>query len=351
MVLDRNGTYVEILPLRNDLLARPRQELLGKTLRDVFEPALAEQFLDAIRAALASQSTISIDYSLPVEASTRWFEARVSPLPGEQVLVVAHDATARHEAQEVAQREAQTAETYFNVSGVIIEVLDPELRLVRMNQTGYDFFGYRPDEVVGKPWIEMRVPARNREHVKSFLLGELAGMPIPEHADGEVVTKSGEERMVSWHDALLRDAEGHVTGLISSGIDITRTARLEQELQRMDKLESLGVLAGGIAHDFNNMLTGIIGNINLARMEDDPDRSRELLHEAEQEVLQARGLSQQLLTFARGGTPLRSVQNLAPLIREAASFVLRGSDVSLSFDISAALWWSNVDAGQISQVV
>lgn len=351
MVLDRNGTYVEILPMRNELLARPRQELLGKTMHDVFEPALAERFLDAVRAALASQSTISIDYSLPVQASTRWFEARVSPLPGEQVLLVAHDATARHEAQEAARLEAEKAETYFNVTGVIIEVLDPELRLVRMNQTGYDFFGYRPEEIVGKPWIDMRVPVRNLEHVKSFLLGELAGMPIPEHADGEVVTRSGEERVVSWHDALLRDAEGRVTGLISSGIDITRTARLEQELQRMDKLESLGVLAGGIAHDFNNMLTGIIGNINLARIEDDPDRSRELLHEAEQEILQARGLSQQLLTFARGGTPVRSVQNLAPLIREAASFALRGSDVSLSFDIPADLWWSNVDAGQISQVI
>ena len=351
VVLDKDGTYVEILPMRNDLLARPREELMGKTLHDIFEPELADRFLDSIRAALAGRSTVSVDYSLPVGGSTHWFEARVSPLPNEQVLLVAHDATARHDAQEAARLEAEKAETYFNVSGVIIEVLDRELRLVRMNQTGYDFFGYRPEEIVGKPWIDMRVPARNREYVRSFLFGELAGAPIPEHADGEVVTRSGEERMVSWHDALLRDAEGHVTGLISSGIDITQTARLEQELQRMDKLESLGVLAGGIAHDFNNMLTGIIGNINLARMEDDPGRSRELLHEAEQEILRARGLSQQLLTFARGGTPVRSVQDLAPLVREAASFALRGSDVALSFDIPADLWWSNVDAGQISQVI
>jgi CheY-like chemotaxis protein len=118
----------------------------------------------------------------------------------------------------------------------------------------------------------------------------------------------------------------------------------------MDKLESLGALAGGIAHDFNNMLTGIIGNINLARIEDDAAHSRELLEEAEQEILQARGLSQQLLTFAKGGAPVRSVQNLAPVLREAVSFALRGSDVSASFDLPADLWWAGIDKGQLSQV-
>ncbi len=155
---------------------------------------------------------------------------------------------------------------------------------------------------------------------------------------------------MAWHDSLLRDPDGRVTGLISSGVDVTDRVRLEHELQRMDKLESLGTLAGGIAHDFNNMLTGIIGNINLARMEDDPERSRELLKEAEQEILQARGLSQQLLTFAKGGAPVRSVQDVAQILQEAVSFALRGSDVSPRFDLPADLWWANVDKGQLSQV-
>jgi CheY-like chemotaxis protein len=118
----------------------------------------------------------------------------------------------------------------------------------------------------------------------------------------------------------------------------------------MDKLESLGVLAGGIAHDFNNMLTGIIGNINLARIEDDAAHSRELLEEAEREVLQARGLTQQLLTFAKGGAPVRSVHDLAHILQETVSFALRGSDVSASFDLPADLWWASIDKGQLSQV-
>jgi PAS domain S-box-containing protein len=350
IVLDKDSRYIEIAPTRGDLLYRPREQLLGRTVRELFDSDLADRFLENIHKALTSQSTVDMDYSLAIGQSHLWFEARINPLPDERVLLVAHDATARHDAQEAARIEASKAETYFNMSGVIIEVVDTDLHLVRLNQTGYDFFGYTPDEIVGKDWLDIRLPERERDKAKVFLRGELAGQPIPEHINGPVITRSGEERIISWHDSLLRDAKGRVTGLISSGVDVTHTVHLEHELQRMDKLESLGVLAGGIAHDFNNMLTGIIGNINLARIEDDTDRSSELLQEAEQEILQARGLSQQLLTFAKGGAPVRSVQDLAPVLREAVSFALRGSDVSASFDLPANLWWASMDKGQLSQV-
>src|SRR5664280_1507508 len=350
IILDKDSGYIEIAPTRGDLLYRPREQLLGRSVRELFDSDLADRFLENIHKALTSQSTVDMDYSLAIDQSHLWFEARISPLPDERVLLVTHDATARHDAQEAARIETSKAETYFNMSGVIIEVLDTDLHLVRLNQTGYDFFGYAPDEIVGKDWLDIRLPERERDRAKVFLRGELAGQPIPEHINGPVITRSGEERIISWHDSLLRDAEGRITGLISSGVDVTHTVHLEHELQRMDKLESLGVLAGGIAHDFNNMLTGIIGNINLARIEDDTDRSSELLQEAEQEILQARGLSQQLLTFAKGGAPVRSVQDLAPVLREAVSFALRGSDVSASFNLPADLWWASIDKGQLSQV-
>jgi len=293
---------------------------VGRTVYELFDRDLAERFLTSIHRALTTGSTVELDYSLVVRGSTRWLEARISPLPDGKVLLVAHDATARRKAQEAARMEASKAETYFNMSGVIIEVYDVDLHLVRLNQMGYDFFGYTPEEIASKDWLEIRLPERERDKAKAFLRAELAGQPIPDHVNGPVVTRSGEERIISWHDSLLRDPDGRVTGLICSGVDVTRTERLEEELQRMDKLESLGVLAGGIAHDFNNMLTGIIGNINLARLEDDADRSHELLEEAEHEILRARGLSQQLLTFAKGGAPIRSIQDVAHLLQEGVGF-------------------------------
>lgn len=350
IVLDRDGRYIEIAPTREELLAAPREELLGRTVRELFDRNLAERFVQSIHRALESRTTTETDYSLETDGTTHWFEARISPLPDDRVLLVAHDATARHLAQEAAREEASKAETYFNMSGVIIEVYDANLHLVRLNQMGCDFFGYTPEEIAGQDWLSLRLPKRERDKAKAFLRGELEGQPIAGHINGPVVLRSGEERIISWHDSLLRDADGRVIGLISSGLDITHTVRLEEELQRMDKLESLGTLAGGIAHDFNNMLTGIIGNINLARMEGDRDRSRELLEEAEHEILRARGLSQQLLTFAKGGAPVRSVQDVGHLLRDAVSFALRGSSVSVQFDLPEDLWTANVDAGQISQV-
>jgi len=172
----------------------------------------------------------------------------------------------------------------------------------------------------------------------------------PLHVAYRIRCTDGTWRTIVESSQAVLDKDGHVVKWIGTTADVTERLRLENELQRMDKLESLGVLAGGIAHDFNNMMTGIIGNINLARIDDDPDHSRELLKEAEREVLQARGLTQQLLTFAKGGAPIRSVQDLAHILREAVSFALRGSDVSASFDLPTDLWWASVDKGQLSQV-
>jgi PAS domain S-box-containing protein len=349
VILDRGGRCIEVVSTgvsRQYSAAR----LVGRSAREVFAPEAAEAVFAQIQRALGEHVTTEVGFTHNIARSRHWFEVRISPLSEERVLLVAHDATARHDAQEAARVEASKAETYFNTSGVIMEVIDTDLRLVRLNQKGYDFFGYAPDEIVGKDWFDIKLPKRERDKIKALVRSELAGQPLPVSNEGPVVTRSGEEHIVEWHDSLLEDQNGRVTGLMSSGVDVTERRRLEHELQRMDKLESLGILAGGIAHDFNNMLTGIIGNINLARIEDDTDRSRELLEEAEQEILQARGLSQQLLTFAKGGAPVRSVQDVAHILQEAVSFALRGSDVSPRFDLPADLWWASVDKGQLSQV-
>ena len=126
---------------------------------------------------------------------------------------------------------------------------------------------------------------------------------------------------------------------------------MEKELQNARKLESLGVLAGGIAHDFNNLMGGIFGYIDLA-LEDceDPKISR-YLAKTMNTIERARGLTQQLLTFSKGGSPVRKLDDLFPLVQETAQFALSGSNVSCTFDVAGNLWWCNFDNGQIGQVV
>ncbi|NOX90200.1 MAG: response regulator [Calditrichaeota bacterium] len=135
-------------------------------------------------------------------------------------------------------------------------------------------------------------------------------------------------------------------------MDVTEMKKAEIELMKIQKLESIGVLAGGIAHDFNNILTAILGNISLARMIGHTNKKVEnRLAEAEKACLRAKDLTQQLLTFSKGGTPVKRATSLAHLLEEATTFLLRGSNVKPQFDITENLWLVEADEGQLSQVI
>lgn len=153
----------------------------------------------------------------------------------------------------------------------------------------------------------------------------------------------------AWIFALRRRVRKQTTQIREQ---LEKSARLEAELARSARLESLGVLAGGIAHDFNNLLTVILGNISLVILGHKVEAEDEtFLRESERAGLRARDLTQQLLTFAKGGAPVRSAVLLPDIVREATGFALHGSRVRGDFDFAQNLWTAHVDRGQISQVV
>jgi len=142
--------------------------------------------------------------------------------------------------------------------------------------------------------------------------------------------------------------EKYIEGIIR---DITDERRMEEELQNIEHLESIGTLAGGIAHDFNNLLMTIQGNISLAHIEKDPAKLRKHLEEAEASVEKATILASQLLTFSRGGNPLKEVIDVPTFIRESVQFALRGSDVEAVFSFDDNLKQMEADSEQIAQVI
>jgi len=133
---------------------------------------------------------------------------------------------------------------------------------------------------------------------------------------------------------------------------LEKETRLQGELERSSRLESLGVLAGGIAHDFNNLLTTILGNLGLAAMDQRAMATAgEYISGAERGAKRAKDITQQLLTFAKGGDPVRTSVLLPEVVREATSFASHGSKVQFEYDFPANLPLADVDAGQISRVV
>jgi PAS domain S-box-containing protein len=167
-----------------------------------------------------------------------------------------------------------------------------------------------------------------------------------------LINRVGIGCLVDGRCAPMHDIQGKAIGAVVVFRDVTERARLEAELLRSSKLEAVGILAGGIAHDFNNILTVVMGNVTLAMLDSVVMESvGRWLAEAERGVMRARDLTQQLLTFAKGGEPVRKAVQLPEVVREAAEFALHGSKVRCEFLFDTGLWAADVDKGQIGQVV
>ncbi|MCK5339759.1 MAG: PAS domain-containing protein [Desulfobulbaceae bacterium] len=157
----------------------------------------------------------------------------------------------------------------------------------------------------------------------------------------------------------VHDQKGNIVAIGGFCTDITERVavqnslqELEAQLQHLKKLESIGLLAGGIAHDFNNLLTAILGNINLAlAFTNENDKTYPLLTEAEHASLRAQNLTQQLLTFSKGGQPIKEVASILEVVQDSADFVLRGSNVRCEYNFQDDLNLIEIDTGQIGQVI
>jgi len=164
------------------------------------------------------------------------------------------------------------------------------------------------------------------------------------------ITKNGKIKFVDNYSKIIQ-FEGKPS-LLMSLIDISEQKFMEDEIQKTQKLESTGLLAGGIAHDFNNRLSVILGNAQLARMNiEKKDKVENYLYNIESSAAQATSLTQQLLTFSKGGKPIKSICSIQEIIQEAISLSLSGSSVSSTNHFAEKLWNVLVDKGQITQVI
>jgi PAS domain S-box-containing protein len=192
--------------------------------------------------------------------------------------------------------------------------------------------------------------------------GTAVEVPVSRVAQGDVVitlppqtrltTRNGLQRLVEGCCAPIHSATSAVIGAVLVFRDVTETERLEEELVRATRLESVGVLAGGIAHDFNNILTAVMGNIALGLLDVPADSPTGVsLRAAEKAAARACDLTQQLLTFAKGGEPVRAAVQLDSIVREMTTFALHGSPVKATYEFAPNLWPADADKGQIGRVV
>lgn len=225
-------------------------------------------------------------------------------------------------------------------------------------QDGYiKFHNKRTEELMGYSAGEMAtIPFRDHLHpddrdmVMNRYLRRLKGEDPLSMYSFRVLKKTGE---ILWGqiNAVKINWEGK-PAVLCFVRDITEEKKLEEHLQQAQKLESIGLLAGGIAHDFNNILSAIMGNISLAKTALGEDSScYKVLAQAEEASLRASELTQQLLTFSKGGSPIKKTTSVAEIIRSSVEFALRGSKSKCEYYLPDELWLVEVDPGQINQVI
>ncbi|MBD3390837.1 MAG: response regulator, partial [Chitinivibrionales bacterium] len=257
------------------------------------------------------------------------------------------------------QREKRLAETILrlneaNYRTLIDNILDVVFvhrdgNIVFANKAIEAILGFNENEVIGKSVLDFVATEKDRKTVLRNMQRRSSGEPVDDYEIGVLDKKGSVHTMiVRASSTMFSDKPAFQVVLI----DITERKRVEGELLKAQKLESLGILAGGIAHDFNNILTGIVSGVAAAKMKLESGTTvHELLEQVEKAAFKASALTQELLTFSQGGEPVREPASIRELVRQTIKLPLHGSNVTYSLDLPDDLLTVVMDKHQMGQVL
>ncbi len=232
---------------------------------------------------------------------------------------------------------------------------DAKGHVTLMNHTAEIITGVKADNIAGSNVKELLKLVSEKDGlvlenpaIKALKAGAVGNPGV----DALIIDEEGSPKYVVATAAPVYDADKTLSGAVLVVRDVTERRKMEKELIKTMKIESLGVFAGGLAHDFNNLLMAVMGNISMAtRLAKDDEKLTGLLNDALNASLSARELTQQLLTFSRGGEPVVSVESLGELVVRATDFIMSGSNIQVTYNIPDNLWNGMVDRGQFNQVI
>ena len=276
------------------------------------------------------------------------------PLAGTTELVgVWSDITDRKRAQDELRETDRRFRVMLDNLELVSIMLDTEARLTYCNDYFLRLTGWRREEVIGRDWFQLFVPPEQVDELRRVYLSLLADLPEAWHYTNELLTRSGERRLVQWNNSLLRSPSGEVIGTASVAEDITDRKNLERQILRAQRLESLGTLAGGIAHDMNNLLMPILMGVTLLRRLGQDERGLKAIDNIERSVKRGSDLVKHVLLFARGVQATQATVNLGEIVREVEAIATSTFPRNITFEVSVAGDLSRVtgDVTQLTQVL
>lgn len=233
----------------------------------------------------------------------------------------------------------------------VIFFKDSQRRHLIVNRACEELLGLKQAELAGKS-LDQILPPALAEKYRMADEAVLRGLN-PVHLEEQLIGKGGEKIILDTIKVPLYDEQGEAVGLVGVCRDISERKKMEDELLKVRKLESIGILAGGIAHDFNNLLMVILGNISLAKDHKNLKQEKivKVLEAAEMAARRAGELTKLLITFSKGGAPVKKTAYISDLIKSSASFTLNDANVTCNLMIPVDLWPVEVDEGQLKWVI
>jgi PAS domain S-box-containing protein len=348
------GRFIYVNQAWRDTLGYSEQEIKKLTLMEIVDESCRNNCQSIFDDLISGKN---IDYNETVfrtrdgETITVEGRCRTSFENGKPVAMtgIFRDISERIK-NDIALRESENRfRTLFENSSDLMQIVSSDGHFIHVNPAWLKAFNYTPAEV------------------KNLTIFDLIAEDCQGHCQNTFQQVLSEDKVHDINTTFIAkngnriEIEGNATAIFKNGLaiytqclfrDVTEKRKMEKELHKRQKLESIGVFAGGLAHDFNNLLTAVLGNISLARATTKTNTAlADRLEKIETATLRAKGLTQQLLTFAKGGAPIKKLSGIANMVRDSVEFPLHGSNIKREYQFAPDLWSAEVDEDQLSQVI
>ncbi len=356
MYTDQNGVITTCNERATKLFGADKATLIGFSYKSIKNERMRGAISDALHG---KKSSFEGEYLTVTGNVLTQMSANFSPSFSEDgsvtgVIGIFEDITDRVRAEKSLKELEERFRLAFHTSPDSININKMDGTYVEINEGFTDLTGYTRNDVIGKSSRDINIWDIPEDREK--LIEGLKKDGSVRNLESRFRMKDGSHRIALMSaNIIMLQGKPHILSVAKDITKLRETEKAHQELQahiaQVQKLESIGILAGGIAHDFNNLLASILGNIEVAIVDVDRGDISPILNDAKKASLRAKSLTQQLLTFSKGGEPIKNEASIRHIIEDTASFILRGSNIKCEYAIQEDLYNVEVDAGQISQVI